>query len=184
MSYLSYTRNYQGLVELFLRNPDRYFSIGSFLEAVMRKDSELSPTRRELVAAYVSMLNRCAYCIGSHEAVATAFGVKPEVLEALRTDLSGAAIDPEMRPIFEFAKKLTEIPSRITQADVQAILDAGWSEQTVEDVVGITSIFAFMNRLADGLGIKGNEESYDQAGRGLSQMGYAPLFRLALEQSA
>jgi AhpD family alkylhydroperoxidase len=39
--------------------------------------------QRELIAAYVSGLNACTYCRGTHLAVAAACGVAPEVIKAL-----------------------------------------------------------------------------------------------------
>ena len=39
--------------------------------------------QRELIAAYVSGLNACTYCHGTHLAVAAACGVAPEVIKAL-----------------------------------------------------------------------------------------------------
>ena len=182
MPYLSYAKDFQGVTDVLLRDPDRYLPIVQFLETVLRKDSEFSPAERELIAAYVSMFNSCQFCYGTHEAVATALGVGKVVLKALETDLASAPIDERLRPVFALAKKLTETPSKVVQADIRAVIDAGWSEQSIEDIIGVTSIFAFMNRLADGFGLKGTPDYCAQVGAGLSQYGYEPFVRSALEQ--
>ena len=43
-------------------------------------------------------------------------------------DLDASAVDDKLKPVLRFVKKLTETPSRMMQADVDAIFDAGWDE--------------------------------------------------------
>jgi AhpD family alkylhydroperoxidase len=57
--------------------------LGEFTEAAMRGPSPFAQGQRELIAAYVSGLNACTYCHGTHLAVAAACGVAPEVIKAL-----------------------------------------------------------------------------------------------------
>ncbi|WP_255431655.1 carboxymuconolactone decarboxylase family protein [Ruegeria sp. THAF57] len=42
---------------------------------VMRGESELSASERELIAAYVSGLNACSYCHEAHTVFARAYGI-------------------------------------------------------------------------------------------------------------
>ena len=44
-------------------------------DRLMRDHSPLTVAERELIAAYVSGLNACTYCYGSHVIAAGAFGV-------------------------------------------------------------------------------------------------------------
>ncbi|HAQ34138.1 MAG TPA: peroxidase, partial [Alphaproteobacteria bacterium] len=46
-------------------------------DAIMREASDLDVATRELIAAYVSGLNACAFCYGAHKTMAHAFGVDP-----------------------------------------------------------------------------------------------------------
>jgi alkylhydroperoxidase family enzyme len=41
----------------------------------------------------------------------------------------------------------------VTEADVQALRAAGFDDAAVHDIVQITALFNYYNRLADGLGI-------------------------------
>jgi hypothetical protein len=43
------------------------------------------------------------------------FGVAPETIDGLIQDLTTAAIDSKLRPIFAFVKKLTLTPTRMTR---------------------------------------------------------------------
>lgn len=56
--------------------------------------------------------------------------------------------------MIDFALKLTEAPAALRRADMEQLLAAGFSEEEALDIVLITASFAFMNRLADGLGVE------------------------------
>jgi uncharacterized peroxidase-related enzyme len=146
-------------------------------EALMRGDSPLAPAQHELVAAYVSGLNACRYCYGVHSRTAQAFGLAPHVLEAMLGDLDAAPLDPRMKPLLAYARKLTLEPSRLTRADAEAVFAAGWSERALHDAVLTTCLFNFMNRLLEGHGVKGSEALFAERGAALKEHGYAPLLR-------
>ncbi len=60
----------------------------------------------------------------------------------------------------------------MVQEDVDAITAVGWSEQTVEDVVAITALFNYYNRLMDGLGMKGSQVHFGKGAGFLTKGGY------------
>jgi len=170
--FLSYTKEYQNITEVFARTPEKFRSILTFSQHVMRSESELTDAEHELIAAYVSLLNSCKFCHGAHQQVAKNLGLNTSLLKALESEPLGDVISDKIRPILEFTKKLTEEPSKIIQSDIQKILDKGWSEKTVEDIVYIVSLFAFYNRFADGLGFIGTAEGYAINGEYLAKNGY------------
>ncbi len=184
MPYLSYAEDFDGVADVFLRDPNKYMPVVEFLENLLRKPSELSSAERELIGAYVSTLNNCQFCIGSHVATAKAFNVDEKVLEALNDNIETSAIDSKLKPVLLLVKKLTESSNKLVQGDIKAVVSAGWSEQTVEDIIGITAIFAFLNRFVDGFGLTGTDDYFDMVGQGLSHYGYEPFIRSALEQAS
>lgn len=52
-----------------------------------------------------------------------------------------------------FAVRLTRAPTSITRDDVDALRAHGFSDTAIHDIVQVTGLFAYYNRLADGLGI-------------------------------
>ena len=147
-------------------------------QALLRGDSPLSAAQLELIAAYVSGLNACQYCYGVHSETAKAFGLAEDALDALLADVEPAPVDPRMRPLLAYAKKLTISPTRMTQADADAVFAAGWSERALHDAVLTVCLFNFMNRLLEGHGCKGAPEIYATRGKALMDEGYAPLLKL------
>ncbi len=64
-----------------------------------------------------------------------------------------AELSPADRAMLDFAVKLTREPRAMTRDDVDLLRAAGFSDTAIHDVVQIVGLFAYYNRLADGLGI-------------------------------
>jgi len=69
-----------------------------------------------------------------------------------------ANFDEQTLAIVEYVEKLTKTPSQVTREDVSALRSVGLDDQQILSVVLITSMYAFMNRLADGLGVQLDNE--------------------------
>lgn len=149
---------------VFERRPDIYAPFTRATQAIMRGPSALSPGERELIGAYVSGLNACQYCHGGHAAAAEAFGIAP-----------GAEPD-KLKPVLAYVKKLTLTPSRMTQADADAVYAAGWDERALSDAIAVCCMFNFMNRLVDGHGVKANPAVFAERGRRHKELGYIDQF--------
>jgi uncharacterized peroxidase-related enzyme len=150
---------------------ERYGPLLELTQGVMRGASTLPPKHRELLAAFVSGLNECAFCFGAHEATAARFGVQPGVLAALLSDIESAEIDTSLRSIFTFAKKLTLEPSKITEQDREAFV-AVHDADTLKDVIAIVALFNLFNRLLDGHGIQGSSVLFERDSEMLHSYGW------------
>ena len=62
-------------------------------------------------------------------------------------------MDPQTQGMLDFAVKLTKNPTEMRESDVLRLRELGLTDEQVLSVVGITCLFNFMNRLADGLGV-------------------------------
>lgn len=54
----------------------------------------------------------------------------------------------------EYVEKLTLKPWEMSEADVIALREAGFSDSAILDINQVTGYYAFVNRLADGLGVE------------------------------
>ena len=100
--------------------------------------------------------------------------------------------DPERyRPIVQFLNSVTHglaelswrecelIGAKISEADIEAVRRAGWSDQTVEDVVGLVGIMRLYDILTSGLGFGRTlpDEAFGEMGRmTVDQQGYTTTF--------
>ena len=55
--------------------------------------------------------------------------------------------------MLDYAVTLTETPSAVTEADVEALRQAGFTDAAILGINLITSYFNFVNRIAEGLGV-------------------------------
>lgn len=133
--------------------PEKLSPLCEYESLVMRGDSDLSVAERELIAAYVSGLNACAYCHGAHIVFAKAYGIEVETIEALMRDRETAPVDDKLKPVLAYVEKLTLTPSKITEADAQAIYAKGWSEAALFDAIQVCGVFNLVNRFIEGTGV-------------------------------
>ena len=55
--------------------------------------------------------------------------------------------------MLRFVRKLTETPARMTEADTESLRGAGFSDEDVLAIVEVAAYYAYVNRVADGLGV-------------------------------
>ena len=60
--------------------------------------------------------------------------------------------------MLDFVVKLTLQPQAMRSRDIDALRDNGFDDYAISDIVQITGLFAYYNRLADGLGIDDEPE--------------------------
>jgi alkylhydroperoxidase family enzyme len=78
-----------------------------------------------------------------------------DVAQALRDgDLDRAPIAPAERLLLEFVGTLTRHAYRITDEQVQALRDAGWSDPQIAEAVYVAALFNLFVRLADAFDIQ------------------------------
>lgn len=122
-------------------------------DEIMLAAGPLTAAEREVIAAYVSGLNACSFCYRGHKAIADAFGVSEKLIDQLVDEHDSEALSPKMRAALRFARKLTEQPSRMVQADADDVYATGWDEAALMNIIEITALFGMYNRLADGAGV-------------------------------
>lgn len=56
--------------------------------------------------------------------------------------------------MLRYAVKLTRTPGAMTDADVEDLRTAGFSDRDILDIAEVVGYYAYANRIADGLGIE------------------------------
>ena len=96
-------------------------------------------------------------------------GIPEGLMVQLIEDIDKAPIDEKMKPILRYARKLTLSPSRMTQADANAVFAAGWNDQALHDAASTCALFNFMNRLVDGLRVKAGSDYFSLSAKRLRE---------------
>ena len=66
-------------------------------------------------------------------------------------------LDERTRALLSFATKLTEAPSQIEDADIQALRAAGWNERGIWEATALTAFFNFSGRMEAASGLPPDE---------------------------
>lgn len=111
----------------------------------------------EVVASYVSMLNRCDYSLTHHFANARRLMADPERAEAVRL----ALLEGQPERVFSgkelallvYAGKLTTDVAKMVKSDVDALHAAGCDDGQILEVNQVCAYFNYSNRLLNGLGV-------------------------------
>ncbi len=53
-----------------------------------------------------------------------------------------------------YVEKLTRTPGEMTESDVVALRDVGFTERDILDICTVAAYYAYVNRIADGLGVQ------------------------------
>ena len=81
----------------------------------------------------------------------------------LISDYRGAPISLEDLAMLTYVEKLTKEPWEMIEQDVKTLQEAGFSDGAILDVNQVAGYYAFVNRLADGLGVE-LEEFWEKDG--------------------
>ena len=152
------------VLRLYALRPARLLAWNAHYEEAMKGESTLTKAEREMIGVVVSATNRCPYCISAHSAALRKLTKDPELADQIAADHARARIPERMKLALDHAVKLTRSPASMTEADVQALRDAGWTDEDVMDITEVTALFNFSNRMASGLGWAPNPE-YQSLGR-------------------
>ena len=58
------------------------------------------------------------------------------------------------RAIVKYSLKITKTPSKMTKDDVDTLRKVGLTDEAILNLVMVNGYFAFVNRMADGLGVE------------------------------
>lgn len=69
------------------------------------------------------------------------------------SDYTRAGLVDADRAMLDFAVKLTLRPSEVVAGDLDVLRGHGFDDASIHDVVQVTALFNYYDRLADGLGV-------------------------------
>jgi len=143
-----------GIIKCFGARPDFLRQVIDFSNTVHFSEGHLSRRHKEMIASYVSYLNRCPYWLDSHAYFLRVQGASDQSVTAiLEGKLDEAGLTTAERALLDYVELVTQAASRTTHEDVQKLRDAGWSENQIAEAVYVTAMFAFFNRVADAFGV-------------------------------
>ncbi len=137
---------------VFMKYPEQYGPWAQMSQALMNGPSPLTQGERELILAYAAAVGGCNFVYVAHSEVAYAWGIPNGAIETLLKDPASAPLEPRLKTLLAFVRKLMATPSEMTQADADAVFDAGWDGHALHDAIAVTARASFMQKLVEGHG--------------------------------
>lgn len=136
-------------VKLVTYRPDFFGdNLKRVTQEAMRGPSAWPVGDRELMAAFISNINACEFCIKAHSAVAARAYHDDAKPAAALAGLEGADVGEPLRATLRMLAKLTR-DHTLDANDIRTVLAAGVSRAEIEDALAVSFAFNIMNRLAD-----------------------------------
>ena len=143
-----------GILQCFATHPPLLEHMLGLAKDMLFVDGALGRQNKELISAFVSACNGCAYCADSH---ASSFrmhgGSQATVLAVLGCDLQSDDITPQQRTLLEFARKITQDSHAVTPTDIDSMRAFGWSDLQIAEAIHVTALFATFNRVVNAFGL-------------------------------
>lgn len=103
----------------------------------------LLPARlQEQIALTVGQANECGYCIAAHCTIGQKAGLSVADVAQAR---HGTAADDKAKTALAFARKLVDNRGRVTDADLEQVRHAGYSDGEISEIVANVALNIFTN---------------------------------------
>ena len=98
---------------------------------------------RERIALAVAAVNGCEYCNAAHTFTGFTFSkLSREEIELAR---QGTSEEPKAAAAAGFARRVAQARGKVTQADIDAVRDAGFSDAQIVEIVAVVAENFFTN---------------------------------------
>ncbi|MCR9229154.1 MAG: carboxymuconolactone decarboxylase family protein [Flavobacteriaceae bacterium] len=175
MAHISVSPEIPGIRSLALFRPETGKPLYALAQVLLRGPSTLTAAERELIAAYVSSLNRCRFCTDSHAAAARSlFGNEGQLVSEVLEDIETAKISSKMRTLLRIAEKVQQSGKAVAPQDIELAREEGATDRELHDTVLIAATFCMFNRYVDGLATwtPTDPKMYEGMGERLAVKGY------------
>jgi uncharacterized peroxidase-related enzyme len=103
---------------------------------------KLNARLREQIALISAEINGCGYCASAHTAIGKMVGLDEDAILAAR---NGNAADAKTDAALKFARAMIVNRGEVSDADLQTVKDAGFSDGEVGEIVANVALNIFTN---------------------------------------
>ncbi len=96
-------------------------------------ETSLSTNEKHVLWLTINVANQCHYCVPAHTGLAKQDGVPDDIIQALRDNKE--LPDARLNALRTFVLKVVDKRGEVSEADVEAFLQAGFDQRNVLDVI-------------------------------------------------
>ncbi|MGA7521316.1 MAG: peroxidase-related enzyme [Acidobacteriaceae bacterium] len=143
-----------GILLCFATHPPLLRGMLEIAGGMLFVEGLLTRRHKEMIATFLSLRNACPYCADSHGYFLCAQSGSGDLFNALRSgDLDSPLISSPECALLRLAGKVNIDSQAVTRSDIDAAMQAGWTEAQLAEAVHIAALFAGFNRVANAFGL-------------------------------
>ncbi len=140
--------------------PDEFRAFFAYHDALMTKESNLSPAEMEMIIVATSNDNGCQYCVIAHGAILRIRAKNSLVADQVAVNYRKADITSRQMAMLDFAMKISNDAQSTCDDDFKTLHAQGFSDEDIWDIAAITAFFGLSNRMANFTSMRPNNEFY------------------------
>jgi uncharacterized peroxidase-related enzyme len=132
-------------------------------KAVMANDGRVSSSLKRMIAWVSSNATGCRYCQAHAIRAAERYGAEKEQLDNIWDYRTHEAFSEAERAALDFSLQASQVPNTVDEA-IKQRLYTYWDEGEIVEMLGVISLFGYLNRWNDSMGTT-IEEGAVQSGK-------------------
>lgn len=139
----SFTKNIgftPNMMATFAQSPIAFNAWANLLGSLSKA---LDVKTRDSIGLAVSEVNGCNYCLTVHSFTAQHMAKLPN--EEIILARKGRASDPKRDAAVQFARKVIENRGQVSEADLNAVRDAGYTDANAMEIVALVAMYSLTN---------------------------------------
>ena len=151
--------------------PDIASSFINLNKAVMANNGSVSSALKRLIAWVSSDAPGCRYCQAHSIRAAERYDADQEQLDNIWEYRTHPAFNESERAALDFALAASQIPNAVDE-DLQQRLQDNWNDGEIVEMLGVISLFGYLNRWNDSMGTTIEDGAVESAEKYLVKHGW------------
>lgn len=140
-------------------------------KAVMENKGRVTSSLKRMIAWVSSNATGCRYCQAHAIRAAERYGADQEKLDNIWEYKTHSAFSDAERVALDFSLAASLIPNAVTE-DIKTELYKHWNEGEIVEMLGVISLFGYLNRWNDSMGTILEEDAIESGNQYLEKTGW------------
>lgn len=139
--------------------------------AVMTNEGRVTSSLKRMMAWVSSNASGCRYCQAHAVRAAERYGAEQDQLDNIWNYKTHPAFSEAERAALDFSLAASQIPNTVNET-IKSELYKYWNEGEIVEMLGVISLFGFLNRWNDSMGTTLEEDAIDSGVKILGKNGW------------
>ena len=140
-------------------------------KAVMANEGKVTSALKRMIAWVSSNATGCRYCQAHAIRAAERYGAEQEQLDNIWEYRTHPAFSEAERAALDFSLAASQVPNAVN-AEIKERLYKYWNEGEIVEMLGVISLFGYLNRWNDSMGTTMEEGAIESGNKYLAKHGF------------